>query len=456
MMLLRAQRYPLLPAPEAFAPPVIAADPKPEVRSGLAIAAAFFLLFLGWAAFARLDAAALAPGRTTVAGQRQSVQHRDGGIVAALLVKEGQTVRQGDVLIRLSAPAVAAQERVLASQAIWLIAQRARLRAEQAGTAIDMPVEFRSLTGDDKADAEAAMRAQRAQMAARSALLSTQQGVALHEGSQAGSQAIGYREQVASVIEQERLITDELESLRAVAEKGFVSKTRIRALERARADLIGQRGRLQAARDSSANMVGEARLKALEAKQNLQEKVTAELRDVEAQLGDALPKWSAARDELARTQVRAPASGTVVGLSVHTVGGVIGAGQVLMDIVPRHSAVVIEVRFSPNDVDDLAVGQKAEVRFAGFPGRSLPIIEGRVTRVSADSFVEEKTGAAYFVGEVEIAPRQIALIRQHARGDFAMKPGMPVEVVVPLRRRTALQYMFDPLTDTMWHAFREQ
>lgn len=453
-MLMRTTRPLLLPPPGP--PPPVAVDPRPEVRGGLLVAAAFFLLFLGWAAFARLDAAALAPGRTTVAGQRQSVQHRDGGIVAAILVKEGQRVRQGEVLIRLAAPAVAAQERVLASQAIWLIAQRARLRAEQAGAGMEAPVEFRTLTGDDRADAQAAMRAQQAQMAARSALLGTQQGVAMHEGSQAGSQAVGYREQVASVIEQERLITDELESLRTVAEKGFVSKTRIRALERARADLIGQRGRLSAARDSAANMVGEARLKALEAKQNLQEKVTSDLRDAEALLGDVLPKWSAARDELARTQVRAPVSGTVVGLSVHTVGGVIAAGQTLMDIVPRDSAVVIEARFSPADVDDLAVGQKAEIRFAGFPGRSLPIIEGKVTRISADSFVEEKTGIAYFAGEVTIAPDQIALIRQYREGDFAMKPGMPVEVVVPLRRRTALQYMIDPLADTMWRSFREQ
>ena len=453
-MLMRTTQPLLLPSPDGrFA---VAADPGSEIRGGLAVAAAFFLLFLGWAAFARLDAAALAPGRTTVAGQRQSVQHRDGGIVAAILVKEGQAVRQGEVLIRLAAPAVAAQERVLASQAIWLIAQRARLRAEQAGTGMEVPVEFRNMTGDDRADAQAALRAQRAQMAARSALLSTQQGVAMHEGSQAGSQAVGYREQVASVIEQERLITDELESLRTVAEKGFVSKTRIRALERAKADLIGQHGRLRAARDSAANMVSEARLKALEAKQNLQEKVTSDLRDTEALLGDVLPKWSAARDELARTQVRAPVSGTVVGLSVHTIGGVIAAGQTLMDIVPRASAVVIEARFSPTDVDDLAVGQKAEIRFAGFPGRSLPIIEGKLTRLSADSFVEEKTGIAYFLGEVTIAPDQIALIRDYREGDFAMKPGMPVEVVVPLRRRTALQYMIDPLTDTMWRSFREQ
>ncbi|BAI98321.1 HlyD family type I secretion periplasmic adaptor subunit [Sphingobium sp. TA15] len=453
-MLMRTSRPLLLPPPGR--PPAVAVDPRPEVRGGLLVAAAFFLLFLGWAAFARLDAAALAPGRTTVAGQRQSVQHRDGGIVAAILVKEGQTVRQGEVLVRLAVPAVAAQERVLASQAIWLIAQRARLRAEQVGVGMETPVEFRNLTGDDRADAQAAMRAQRAQMAARSALLGTQQGVAMHEGSQAGSQAAGYREQVASVIEQERLITDELESLRTVAEKGFVSKTRIRALERAKADLIGQRGRLRAARDSAANMVGEARLKALEAKQNLEEKIASELRDTQALLGDVLPKWGAARDELARTQVRAPVSGTVVGLGVHTVGGVIAAGQTLMDIVPGHSAVVIEARFSPTDVDDLAVGQKAEIRFAGFPGRSLPIIEGKVTRISADSFVEEKTGIAYFAGEVTIAPDQIALIRRYREGDFAMKPGMPVEVVVPLRRRTALQYMVDPLTDSMWRSFREQ
>lgn len=447
-------RQALVPAHGPVA--MIADDPAPDIRMGLLIAAVFSIAFLGWAAFARLDAAAFAVGHTTVAGQRQTVQHRDGGIVGALFVREGQVVKRGDVLIRLAAPAVIAQERVLASQAIWLIAQRARLRAEQAGQGtIDVPPEFASLSPEDHADADAAMRAQQHQLLARSALLTTQEGVARSEGNQAGEQVVGYRQQVAAINEQERLLTDELESLREVAEKGFVSKTRIRALERARADLVGQRGRLQAARASSSSMVGESRLKALEARQNLQEKIASDLRDTQTLIGDALPKWSAAQDELARTEIRAPTSGTVVGLSVYTVGGVIAAGQKLMDIVPKDSALVVEARFSPNDVDDLVVGQEAETRFAGLADRSLPIIHGRLNRMSADNFVDDKTGVAYFVGEVVIPPDQLDILKRHREAGFVLKPGMPVEVLIPLRRRTALQYLFDPLMDAAWRSFRE-
>lgn len=431
-------------------------DPRTDVRAGLLIAAAFFVLFLGWAAFAHLDAAAFGAGRTIVAGQRQTVQHRDGGIVGAIFVEEGQTVRRGDVLITLAAPAVVAEERVLASRSIWLIAQRARLRAEQAGDpTIATPPEFAALSATDQADAIGALRSQRSQLAARSALVRTQEGVARHEGDQAGQQASGYRQQVIAVDEQERLITDELDSLRTVADKGFVSKTRIRALERAKADLVGQHGRLRAAEASSRSIVGESHLKAIEAAQTLQEKVTAELRDVETLLADALPKWRAAQDELAHIQIRAPVSGTVVGLSVFTVGGVIAPGQKLMDIVPRDSALVVEARFAPGDVDDLMVGEEAETRFAGLPDRSLPIIRGRLSRLSADSFTDATTGASYFVGEVQIGADQVALLRQHRGPAFMLKPGMPVEVIIPLRRRTALEYLFDPLIDAAWRSFRE-
>jgi HlyD family secretion protein len=440
----------------AFPAAGISDDPIAEIRAGLLIAVAFFVVFLGWAAFARLDAAAFGVGRTIVAGQRQSVQHRDGGIVGAIFVKEGQSVRRGDVLIRLAAPAVAAQERVLASQAIWLIAQRARLRAEQAGNpTIATPPEFAVLDSADRAEALAALRSQQAQQAARGALLHTQESVARREGDQAGHQADGYQQQVVAINEQERLLTDELDSLRGVAEKGFVSMTRIRALERARADLVGQRGRLRASQASSTSIVGESRLKAIEAGQTLQEKVASELRDVETLLADAMPKWSAAQDEVARTEIRAPVSGTVVGLSVFTVGGVIAAGQKLMDIVPRDAGLVVEARFAPNDVDDLVVGQDAETRFAGLSDRSLPIIRGRLSRLSADSFSDERSGASYFIGEVQIGADQVALLRRRRGASFELKPGMPVEVIVPLRRRTALQYLFEPLADAAWRSFRE-
>ena len=204
-------------------------------------------------------------------------------------------------------------------------------------------------------------------------MLSTQQGVLGQESAQVRQQRAGYQRQLVAIREQERLIVEELDAYRPVAEKGFVSATRMRALERARADLAGQRGRLEAAIAEAEESVGQSRLKIVETTRAQQERVAAELRDAEFSLSDVLPKLRAARDQLARTAVRAPVSGTVVGTTVFTEGGVIAAGQRLMDIVPRNRALLVEARFSPRDVDDLRLGREAEVRFLGLQERDLQL-----------------------------------------------------------------------------------
>lgn len=431
-------------------------DPRREIRAGMIVATLFFILFLGWAALAPLDAAAIAPGKVTVSGQRQTVQHRDGGVVGAIFVREGQHVQEGQVLIRLAAAEVQARERALASQVIGLLAQRARLRAEQLGlSAIPAPPEFSALLPEDRAEAQRAMKVQDLQLRTRSSLLSTQKGVLGQQRAQVGEQSTGYRRQLEAINEQERLISEELESLRTVADKGFVSKNRIRALERAQADLVGQRGRLQAAIAQSSESIGESRLRIVETEHSRQERIAADLRDVEFSLGELAPRWKAAQDEVERTEVRAPATGSVVGLSIFTVGGVVSPGQKLMDIVPDKRPLVIEARFSPNDVDDLTVGRLADVHFTGLPARQLSPLRGRIERVSADSFVDEKTGVAFFTGEVVVPPEQISLVRRQRGPDFHLKAGMPVEVLVPLRQRTALQYLLEPLTDAVRRSFRE-
>ena len=240
--------------------------PDRDIRFGLGVAALFFVFFLGWAAFAHLDAAAYAPGRLTVSGQRQAVQHRDGGFVGAIHVKEGQRVGQGQLLVELAAAEVRAQERALASQLIALKAQRARLQAEQLGAAtIRWPAEFAQLNRKDRRQAEEAMRLQSAQFQARAAVLSAQTGILQQHAAQALRGAEGYERQAEASTEQERLIMEELDSLQEVAAKGFVSKTRLRALERARADLVGRKGQYLAGVAQSSAEAGENRLRQLEA-----------------------------------------------------------------------------------------------------------------------------------------------------------------------------------------------
>ncbi len=260
---------------------------------------------------------------------------------------------------------------------------------------------------------------------------------------------------MAAVDEQLRLINEELESLRTVAEKGFVSRNRVRALERARADLEGQRGQYAATVASSGSQQGESRLQILEAQSNYYERIATELRDVENALADVRPKWSAARDQLARTEIRSPATGTVVGLTVFTPGGVIAAGQKLMDIVPDKAPLTIEARVLPADADDVRIGQPAFVRFDTLHERSLPALEGEVSRVSADSFTDERTGETYYTAEISVPIAELARIDE-LRGAETLRAGIPVSIEIPLRKRTALQYALEPLTGAFRRSFNEQ
>ncbi|MCY7339552.1 MAG: HlyD family type I secretion periplasmic adaptor subunit [Sphingomonas bacterium] len=433
----------------------IRADPTRDIRHGLILAGVFFIGLMGWAAFAPLDAAAIAPGRLVVSGQRQTVQHRDGGVIADIAVREGAKVRRGDVLIRLSAADVRAQERALAGQTITLLAQRARLQAEQAGRGgIAAPPEFAALTGIDRDDAMRALRIQQVQLRTRSAVLSAQRGVLGQRSAQASSQGKGYSRQVVAIDEQLRLIEEELSSLRTVADKGFVSKNRVRALERAKADLEGQRGQNLATVAQTGSQQGESRLQMLEAQSTYYERIAGELRDVENALAEAKPRWDAARDQLARAEIRAPATGTVVGLAVFTPGGVIAPGQKLMDIVPDRMPLTIEARVSPADADDVRVGQRAFVRFDTLHERTLPALDGVVRRVSADSFTDERTGETYYTAEVSVPIDELARINS-LRGADTLRAGIPVSIEIPLRKRTALQYAFEPLTAGLRRSFRE-
>ena len=442
--------------PASHERPAIDDRPDRDMRTGIIIAFLFFVVFLGWAAFARLDAAAYAPGRLTVEGQRQSVQHRDGGVIGAIFVKEGQHVRQGQPLMELAAADVRAQARMYSAQYIGFQAQRARLMAEQLGAGhVEWPAEFATLQGQEKEDAQEAIKLQTTQFVSRASVLTAQTGVLREQAGQVQETARGYRSQLAASTEQARLIGEELDSLRDVADKGFVSKSRIRALERARADLQGQEGQYSASIARSGAEAGENRLKALEAEKAYRERAASELRDVEFSLNEIAPKYRAAKDQLARLAIRAPATGIVVGLSVFTVGGVIAPGQKLMDIVPDHAGLVIEARISPEDIDDLKVGQDAQIRFNSLHERDLPIMDGRITRLSADSFQDEKTGQSFYTGEITVPSKELDIIRNRRGEDFNLKAGMPVQVLVPLRARTALQYALEPLTQSLWLSFRE-
>lgn len=461
-----APQDPAAPAPEpAAAPPpmtpeppmgpVIVTDaPRLELWIGGVIIVVFFVIGLTWAAIAPLDAGAYAQGQVAVSGNRQAVQHREGGVVSALHVAEGDTVQRGQILLQLSSGELKATERGVASQVYALIAQRSRLVAERDRLrSIPTPPEFADLAPEDAALAQESLRIQQLQFGARRTGRSTETGVLTQRVAQLNDQIDGYERQIDSNLEQQRLIQEELTGMRGLAEKGYAPQTRVRALERTAAQLDGELGSLRAQIARSREAVGETRLQMTGVNTKMGEDVADQLRQIDVQLNELSPRMIELRAQIARNEVRAPASGQVVGLTIFTQGGVVQAGQTLMEIVPNDASQVIVAQIKPTDVDNLRIGQETEIKFPGLRERNPPIVHGRVTRISADSFTVEETGASYFRAEIVVPASELIKL---GRSADTLRPGAPVEVVILLRKRTALAYLLEPLTNNLWRSGSEQ
>ena len=429
--------------------------PARDIRKGAMIGAAFFVGLLGFAALTPLDAGATAEGVVAVSGSRQAVQHQQGGIVTEIRVTEGQAVRKGEVILKISASDAVAIERGLTSDYIAAIAQRARLVAEASGRqAIPEPKEYAGLSAEDRLLAGEALSGQRQLLGARRSALEAERGVLRQRMAQHAEQIGGYTYQMKSNQEQTRLIGEELDGLRALLPKGYVSINRVRGMERTAAELDGSHGAYRAEIARASEAIGEARIQSLSLDKTRLEEVAGQMREIQIRIDEIMPKLSAVREQLARSIVRAPASGRVVGLKVFTVGGVVSAGDVLMEIVPQDRALVIEGKVSPTDADDLSPGMQTQVRFSALQERNLPILTGQLTKISADSFEDQRTGMHYFKVEAIVSPSELAKLDLIRRGG-ALKAGLPAQVLIPLRKRTALDYLIEPLTQSLWKAGRE-
>ncbi len=444
------------PTAPATPEPLLSDDPRQELRVGGIIAGAFFVGFLGWAALTPLDAGAYASGVIAVSGNRQAVQVRDGGVVSAIHVQEGQTVAKGQVLVEISAGELRAAERATAGEVYTLIAQRARLTAERTRAGgVATPPEFAGLTGEDKLLAEDALALQRLQFTARRQSLAGQRGVLGQRVNQLAEQSIGYERQLESNSEQKRLIGEELEGLRKLAAQGYAPMNRVRALERSEAALTGEEGSYRAQIARTGEAIGETRMQLMSLDQQMMEEVTGQLRDVQVRLDELQPRLLSLREQLKRATVRAPEGGRVVGLTTFTIGGVAAPGSTLMEIVPQDRALVIQANVSPADADDLRPGQTTQIRFTSLHERDLPILKGKLTKLSADSFLDEASGQRYFRAEVSVPPAEMDRIRKVRGPRTGLQAGLPVEVLVPLRKRSALDYLVEPLMQTFWRSGRE-
>jgi HlyD family secretion protein len=291
-------------------------------------------------------------------------------------------------------------------------------------------------------------------MRARAGSDSAQRSVLGQRAGQLVQQQGGYVKQREALKRQQELIQQELDGLMSVAAKGYASMNRVRQLQRAQADLQGQEAAMAAEYARAGEGIGETRMQSLTVGRTRLESIQNDLKETQAKLSETLPKLVATREQLERSQVRSPATGQVVGLTVFTVGGVVQAGQTLMDVVPDGRELVIKAMVNPGDADDVFVGQPVQVRFVSVHDRSLPLFEGKVKTMSADSFSDEKSGRSYFRAEIVVPESEFARVRK-VLGNGELRPGLPVETVMTVRKRTALQYLLEPLTGALWRSGHE-
>ena len=431
-------------------------EPDRELKLGWVVVLLFFGLFLGWAALARLDAAAYGQGAISVESHRQTVQHKDGGIVKAIHVVEGQHVKAGDVLLELKPTEVHANETSTQSQIISLLAQKARFEAEQSGTTnITSPAEFAKLPAEAKAEVDQAMQLQQHELSTTLEAIVSQKAVLKQQQAELQQQIIGYQKQVVATDQQSKSIGAEISGTEALAARGFAPLNKVRELQRQSSGLSSTRAELTADIAKSQQAIGEARMQALNVDDKHAQDVAKQLRDVDSQLNDTSPKLTALQTQLGETVIRAPATGTVVGLTVFTVGGVIAPGQKLLDVVPDNSPLVVQSEFKPEDSPDLFIGQKVQVKFSALHDRTLSNLNGSITKVSADAISDEKTGKRYYQVEVTVPTSELAMVRKLHGPETNLRPGLPVQVLAPLKKRSAFQYLTEPLNQALWRSFRE-
>ncbi|MEQ9393799.1 HlyD family type I secretion periplasmic adaptor subunit [Haliea sp.] len=416
---------------------------------GMLVVFVTFGVFGGWASLAPLQSAALAPGVVTVKDARKTLQHLEGGIVEEILVAEGSAVQAGDPLVRLDTTQLQAERSQLRGQYVSLQALEARLLAERDNLdAVVYPVEFAGLQ-DSRVDA--AIAGQNAVFNARREATAGEREVLEQRIEQLSSQSDGIRAVRASNARLLESFETEIRDLRRLQEQGFTGKQRLTELERERASLMGENAEALSRIAGNEIRIGETRLQIIQLDRHRHTEIVNELETVQGRLYDLGERLRALEDRLARGIIRAPVSGVVLGLAVHTVGGVVRPGTALMDIVPEQLQLLIEAEVSPLDIDRIQAGDRARIRFSTFKSATTLVAEGTIITISADRLLRESSGAPYYLAQVEVDPASLARM-PHVR----LLPGMPAEVLINTGSRTLLQYLLQPASNVIARSFLEE
>jgi HlyD family secretion protein len=430
-------------------PKAASADWRQPARFGYLIILMTFGVLGGWAAVAPLDRAVVASGTVTNEGSRKAVQHLEGGIINEVLVKEGQTVEEGEVLFRLQPTQARANADMIGAQRDAGLALRDRLVAElEQHQSVTFSSELMARQDNDLVSR--LMRDQVKQFQERRATIDGQVGLYESKMRQLETEKEGLAIEKRSGEEQVGYINQELIGLRDLRAKDLIPVGRVMAMERERARLEGIIGRATADAAKAENAITESRLQINQLRQKFQEEVAAQLIDTRQKIADLNERSSVAQDVLKRQAILAPRAGVIQGLKVFTVGQVIRTGEPLAEIVPHDDKLVIHAQIPVTEIEHLRVGQAAEIRFPSFHSRKLPLLLGSIDHISRDRLIDEASRQPYFLGIVSI--NKINLPEDYRSRVLA---GMPAEVIVATGERTALNYLVAPLTDSLRRSLRE-
>ncbi|MGV8864872.1 MAG: HlyD family type I secretion periplasmic adaptor subunit [Pseudomonas sp.] len=422
-------------------------DANPR-RLGFTIIVVVFGIFGTWAAFAPLDSAASAPGVVTVQTYRKTVQHLEGGIVKELLVHDGDTVKAGDPLIILDDSQVRAEYEMNRSQLIAAKATEARLRAERDGLpsiVFNDMIEPNSKRGQEARDNETQVfNARRSSRLGEISVLQERIG-------QLNQQIKGLEAMIITKRSLDSSYAGEIGELKDLLSQGFVDKQRLLEQERKLDSLKAEVADNQSTITKTRLQVNETQLQIVQLTKDFNSDVAKQLAETQTKLFDLQERTAAYKDRLSHIVIRAPDDGMVLGMTVHTVGGVVRAATPLLDIVPSVSELIVEAHVLPVDIDRIGVGKTAKIHFSAFNSATTPEIEGEVIQVSADRLTDERTGQAYYLARIKVTEAG-----EKKLGDRRLQPGMPADALINTGSRTMLQYLLQPARNVISESMIEE
>jgi HlyD family secretion protein len=419
-------------------------------RTGSRVLAIALVVGGGWAAFVPLSGAVVIPGAVVAETSVKKIQHPTGGIIADISVTDGMHVREGDILVRLEDTQVRSNFQVVTKQLEEIRARISRLTAERDGHD-DQPLIRKAALQNRSADDELLLTTESSLFKARADTRRSQRELLRSRIAQLNEEIVGIDAQIKSKQIQSDLIAQELEGVQALYEKRLTPLTRLTSLQREAARLDGERGQLVSTTAETHGKINESELQLVKLDQDFRADVMKDLREAQDKEAELTERVVAAKDQLTHIDLRAPATGIVHQLSIHTIGGVVSPAEVMMVIVPESDELQIDARLPANEIDQVHKGQNTLVRFSAFNQRTTPELSGIVSHVSADVTRDPQSNANYYTVRVSLPGSEFARL-----GEQRLISGMPAEVFVQTGSRTMMSYLFKPISDQLHRMFRER